>query len=89
MNQTKKLTVFVNECPTSEYALKNLREYNPTAMERIEQAYYTEYLVEILDKQRDWSDSSADPMKYSREPISAPLTKIDESLAETALDIFK
>ena len=69
LNQTKKITVFVDEAPVSEYALKNLKEYNPVAMERIQQAYYTEYLGEILHKQRDWINMK-DPMKYSRNPIS-------------------
>lgn len=89
LNQTKKLTVFVHEAPTSEYALKNLMEYNPTAMERIQQSYYTEFLGEILNKQRDWVDNTKDPMKYSREPISSPLTRIDEAHTETALETFK
>lgn len=70
--------VGIENAPFSDYALKNILEYNEDGMMKVKESSYQEYFDQIIRKKKNWRGKVVDKMKFTRDPITEPITNLEE-----------
>ena len=46
-------------------------------MQKVKESNYNEYFELVINQKKNWRGKIVDQMKYSRDPISSPLTNLE------------